>query len=89
MYFQDAEAAILVYDITFKESFEHAKAWVKDLTESSNMADIMIAVVGNKSDLYEEAQVTLEDAHEFAKECKADICKECSAKDNVGIGDLF
>ena len=33
--------------------------------------------------------MTLEDAHEFAKECKAEICKECSAKDNVGIGDLF
>ena len=33
--------------------------------------------------------MTLEDAHDFAKECKADICKECSAKDNVGIGDLF
>lgn len=31
MYFQDAEAAILVYDITFKESFEHAKTWIKDL----------------------------------------------------------
>ena len=53
------------------------------------MSDIMIAVVGNKSDLYEDAQVTLEDAHEFAKECKADICKECSAKDNTGIADLF
>ena len=49
----------------------------------------MIAVVGNKSDLYDEAQVSLEDAHEFAKECKAEICKECSAKDNVGIADLF
>ena len=45
--------------------------------------------MGNKSDLYEEAQVTLEEAHDFAKDCKAEVCKETSAKDNVGVSDLF
>eukprot|EP00349_Pseudokeronopsis_sp_Brazil_P004456 CAMPEP_0202963892 /NCGR_PEP_ID=MMETSP1396-20130829/7942_1 /ASSEMBLY_ACC=CAM_ASM_000872 /TAXON_ID= /ORGANISM="Pseudokeronopsis sp., Strain Brazil" /LENGTH=55 /DNA_ID=CAMNT_0049685533 /DNA_START=240 /DNA_END=407 /DNA_ORIENTATION=+ len=55
MYFQDAEAAIIVYDITFKESFEHARTWIKDLTESCSTPDILIAVIGNKSDLYEDA----------------------------------
>ena len=46
-------------------------------------------MVGNKSDLYEDAMVTLEDAHELQRECNADLVKECSAKDNVGIDDLF
>lgn len=89
MYFQDAEAAILVYDITFRESFDHAKTWVKDLQEACNMNDLVIAVVGNKCDLDQDAQVTLEDAHEFAKECKAEVCKEVSARENVGIPELF
>ena len=31
MYFQDAEAALIVYDVTFPQSFEAAKTWVKDL----------------------------------------------------------
>lgn len=37
MYFQDAEAAIVVYDMTFKESFDSAKNWVRELRENSNV----------------------------------------------------
>jgi GTPase SAR1 family protein len=51
MYFQDAEAAIIVYDLTFSGSFESARNWVKELKENATIPDILIAVVGNKSDL--------------------------------------
>jgi GTPase SAR1 family protein len=51
--------------------------------------DILIALVGNKSDLIEEAQVNTEEIYDYAKEIKAEICKETSAKDNLGINDLF
>jgi len=37
MYFQNADAAIIVYDITFKESFEAAKNWVKELRENTSV----------------------------------------------------
>lgn len=50
---------------------------------------MLIAVVGNKSDLLSDAQVNTEEAYEFAKEIKAEICKETSAKDNLGIKELF
>ena len=51
MYYQDAEAAVIVYDITFRESFESAKYWVEDLRQNCNNTDILIAIVGNKCDL--------------------------------------
>ncbi len=85
MYFQDAEAAIIVYDTTFKESFDSAKNWVRDLKEFANVSDILVAIVGNKCDLTDEAMVSLEEAHSYAREIKAEIIKETSAKDNNGI----
>jgi GTPase SAR1 family protein len=36
MYFRDADAAILVYDITDKESFDNIKnVWIKDVQEKA------------------------------------------------------
>jgi len=54
MYFQDAEVAIVVYDISFRDSFDSAKNWVKELQENSNLPEIMICLIGNKADLHEE-----------------------------------
>lgn len=75
----------MVYDVTFRDSFDSAKNWVKDLRESANVPDLLIALVGNKSDRYEDATVTMEEAADFAREIKAEIVKESSAKDNVGV----
>ena len=46
------------------------------------MPDILIAVVGNKSDLQDKIEVSLQSAVDFAKEIGAEVCKETSAKDN-------
>jgi hypothetical protein len=43
---------------------------------------MVIALIGNKSDLIGEAQVNLEEIYDYAREIKADMCKETSAKDN-------
>ena len=75
--------------MTFKESFISARNWAKELTENATIDDILIAVVGNKSDLIGEAEVHLSDAVDFAKEIGAEVCKETSAKDNLGIDELF
>lgn len=89
-YFQDAEAALIVYDVTFRPSFEAAKRWVEDLRANSNVAELTLAIVGNKSDQMGEAYaVQLQEAHEFAALCKAEIVKETSARDNQGIQELF
>jgi GTPase SAR1 family protein len=89
-YFQDAEAALIVYDVTFRPSFDAAKRWVEDLRTNSNVAELTLAIVGNKSDQMGEAYaVQLQEAHEFAGQCRAEIVKETSARDNSGIQELF
>lgn len=89
MYFQDAEAALIVYDVTFRDSFENAKKWVEDLKANANVPDIVLAIVGNKSDMYGSSVVQLQEAHEFGRSVKAEIIQETSAKDNNGVSDLF
>ena len=50
MYFKDAKAAIIVYDISNEQSFEKAERWVKDLQdqEVSDQTAIMKFLVANK-----------------------------------------
>lgn len=52
MYYRNAAAAVVVYDITKAASLEKAKAWVKELQRQAN-PNIVIALVGNKLDLVE------------------------------------
>ncbi len=54
MYYRDADAVIVVYDITFKESFESARDWLTELRENTDLNDVLIVLIGNKSDLFEE-----------------------------------
>ena len=89
MYFQDAEAALIVYDCTFEESFENAKKWVEDLRANANIPDMVLAIVGNKCDMVDQLQVQMETADKYGKLVKAEIVKEVSAKDNNGVADLF
>jgi len=48
---------LIVYDCTFRESFEHAKNWIDDLKANVNVPDIIIALVGNKNDAIGEEYV--------------------------------
>jgi len=50
MYYRNAAAAVVVYDITKAASLEKAKSWVKELQRQAN-PNIIIALVGNKVDL--------------------------------------
>ncbi|KAK9895849.1 ras-domain-containing protein [Cystobasidium minutum MCA 4210] len=50
MYYRNAAAAIVVYDVTKASSLEKAKSWVKELQRQAN-SNIVIAFVGNKIDL--------------------------------------
>ncbi|GBG29783.1 Ras-related protein Rab-5B [Hondaea fermentalgiana] len=65
MYYRGAKAAIVVYDITSKQSFERAKAWVAELQQSGS-SDMVIALAGNKADLSSQRDVSEEDAQQYA-----------------------
>lgn len=87
LYYKGAHAALVVYDITNKESFENAKSWVKELRLSQG-THVVIGLAGNKLDLAERRQVAKPDAEELAE--KEDfIFMETSAKSGENIQDMF
>jgi Ras-related protein Rab-5C len=59
MYYRDAAAAICVFDITSRSTLENAENWIKDL-KSFAPSHIIIALCGNKSDLFAQEEVNLE-----------------------------
>ena len=88
IFYKDATAAILVYDITRKKSFDEIKNyWYKQLLDCAP-SDIVVGLAGNKADLFDREQVSEEEAKEFAKEIKA-IFRLTSAMTAIGIDELF
>ena len=87
-FYKDAAVAILVYDITLKESFDNLKEyWYKQIQENGDK-NMVLGVAGNKSDLYEEEAVKENEAREFANSIGA-IYGLTSAQNNTGISELF
>ena len=86
-FYKDSYVIILVYDITNRESFENLKiVWYKDLLKYNEKYTIL-AVVGNKNDLYEIRQIE-DEGKNFAKSIGA-IFQYTSAKNSSGIKELF
>ncbi|KAL8227850.1 hypothetical protein R6Q57_015434 [Mikania cordata] len=65
-YYRGALGAMLVYDITKRESFDHVARWVEELRSHADNS-IVIALIGNKVDLEDKRAVPTEDAVEFAE----------------------
>ena len=87
-FYKDAAVAILVYDITQKESFENMKGyWFQQLQEFGSK-DLILGVAGNKCDMYEKEEVNEGDGKQFADSIGA-FFQITSAKNNTGIQDLF
>ena len=88
MYYSDAKAVILVYDITNRKSFEEIKNyWYLQVVEKGS-SDVIFALAANKSDLYQEQEVQNEEGKKFAEEIGA-IFASTSAKNASGINELF
>ena len=88
IFYQNASAVIIVYDITVRETFENIKEyWIKEIKENAP-SDIIIALAANKSDNYEFELVTLQEGKKLANEINA-IFKSTSAMLSQGIEELF
>jgi len=88
IFYKNALAAVLVYDITRKQSFEELKNyWIKQIKESAP-ENIILAIAANKSDLLDREQVNEDEARNFAKENNA-LFYETSAKNSIGVNELF
>ena len=87
-FYKDAAVAILVYDISLKQSFENVKNyWYQQIQENGDK-NMVLGIAGNKCDLYEEEAVPEAEAREFASSIGA-IFGLTSAQNNTGINELF
>lgn len=77
----------MVYDITKHESFANAERWLKELRDHAD-ANIVIMLVGNKSDLRHLRAVSTEEAMEFAEKHNLAFI-ETSALDATGVDTAF
>jgi len=87
IYYRESQGALLVYDITDRDSFSKVQHWVKELRKIVGN-DIVILIVGNKSDLERDRQVSDDDAITYAKSVGA-IHILCSAKSGKGVDNAF
>ena len=87
MYYRNAHAAVIVFDITNYNSYERAQKWVNELLEKAN-SGIVIALCGNKLDLDENRAVSVDVVNKFA-ESIGSFYTEVSAKQNLNIEKLF
>ena len=86
-YYRDAAGALLVFDVTRRETFVHLIRWLQETRQHSN-AEIIITVVGNKIDLTRHRAVTEEEGRAFAEEAGLHYI-EASAKSAAGVDDAF
>ncbi|KAK9664058.1 hypothetical protein RND81_14G017000 [Saponaria officinalis] len=87
LYYRGAEAALLVYDITRRETFNHLPSWLEDARQHGN-GNMTIMLVGNKCDLARRRAVTTEEGEQFAKQHGL-IFMECSAKTAQNVEEAF
>lgn len=87
MYYKNAHAAIVVFDVTNIQSFDKAQSWVDELVENTNNNTI-IALCGNKVDLEESRKVSYDEGSQYAEKIGA-FYIEVSAKINLNIEKLF
>ncbi|KAM8788360.1 ras-related protein Rab-17 [Rhynchonycteris naso] len=88
LYFRGAHAALLVYDITSKDSFLRAQQWLKELEKEFPPGEVVVMLVGNKTDLSEEREVTFEEGKAFAENQNLQFM-ETSARLNQQVTEVF
>ena len=86
-YYKGAQAIIIVFDLTDKDSFDHLKSWMGDIDKYAKEG-VMKVLVGNKSDLVNKREVSDDSAREFARKYGIEYI-ETSAKDSSNVDGLF
>ncbi|XP_024997631.2 ras-related protein Rab-37 isoform X12 [Gallus gallus] len=86
-YYRDAQALLLLYDITSKMSFDNIRAWLTEIHEYAQK-DVVIMLLGNKADVSSERMVRTEDGASLAREYGVPFM-ETSAKTGMNVELAF
>ncbi|XP_064608042.1 ras-related protein Rab-37-like isoform X4 [Liolophura sinensis] len=86
-YYRDANALLLLYDVTNKASFDNIRAWLAEINEYAQ-DDVVIMLLGNKSDMTGERVIRREDGERLARDHGVAFM-ETSAKTGMNVELAF
>lgn len=86
-YFRNAIGAILVFDITSRESFEEAEVWLNDIHSLAHQ-NAVILCAGNKNDMNATRKVSCGEINEFVEKNGLDYF-ETSALAGTNVTEVF
>ncbi|KAK3096120.1 hypothetical protein FSP39_023427 [Pinctada imbricata] len=86
-YYRHAVGALLVYDITKYQTFQNLERWIEELRQFTD-DDVLIMLVGNKTDLRHLRAVLTEEARQFAEKHQISFI-ETSALDSSNVDVAF
>jgi Ras-related protein Rab-22 len=87
-FYVNAAIGVMVYDIRNRESFENIKKYWSQQLKDSGVQNIVLAIAGNKCDIFNEEEVSENEAREYAESIGA-VFQLTSCKENIGIDELF
>ena len=87
-FYRNSSLAIMVYSIISKESFDNVEMWLRELRSHSN-PDVKVFLIGNKTDLEAEREVTTEQGENFYKQNNLNLFLESSAKTGFNSQKIF
>jgi small GTP-binding protein len=88
IFYKDAKIIVFVFDITKRKSFEAIKDFWYNETQNNADNNPILAIVGNKIDLYNNRDIDIDEGQVYADEIRA-IFQTTSALSNSGISNLF
>ncbi|XP_054470901.1 ras-related protein Rab-17-like [Anoplopoma fimbria] len=88
LYYRGAHAALLVYDVSQRETFVRALVWLKELEKQYIPGSTVIWLVGNKVDLAQGRQVSVQEAQSLANE-RGLLFTETSARSGDQVCELL
>ena len=86
-YYKSSTCAFIIYDITDRKSFSNITSWLNECKEMC-YKDILICLVGNKTDLEEKRAVQRAEGEKFAED-NGLLFFETSAKNGQNIEEMF
>ena len=87
IFLKETKIAFLVYAINDKLSFEKLDFWYKIVKESCD--DAILAIIGNKKDLYEEEQINEEEAIKKAQSFNATFGLTSALEEDTGFDEII
>ena len=88
MYYRSSAVAIMVYDVTSKESLDSLDDWATEISDKAPH-NIKFVVIGNKIDMADQRVISTDEGKNIAQQLGASLFGETSAKTGEGINEIF